>query len=326
MRRFGRLLGRGVIFLFLTFLVLWVALPSDPVDREISFDTNNLPVDLDAWLKHAEQQFPDILPGAAKRIVWSGEAGMKTPLAVVYLHGFSATAEEIRPVPDHVAKALGANLYFTRLAGHGRGGDALAGATAGDWVEDTAEAMAIGRRLGDQVVLIGTSTGATLTALAAADPALSKDLAGVVMVSPNFGLKSAAAAMLDLPLARYWGPLVAGAERSFVPANADHGRYWTTRYPTAALFPMAALVRHVRNLDFSAAKAPALVIYSPDDQVIDPARIPPVLDAWGGPVTQAQRKMDAGDDAYSHVIAGDILSPGQTAAVTALILEWARGL
>jgi pimeloyl-ACP methyl ester carboxylesterase len=326
MRRFGKVLGRGIVFLILAFLVFWAILPTDQVDREIALNDNALPDDLDAWLESNEQQFSDIIPGAAKRIVWAGQKGGKTPLAIVYLHGFSATAEEIRPVPDEVATALGANLYFTRLAGHGRGGAAMATATAGDWIEDTAEAMAIGRRLGEKVVLVGTSTGATLAALAATDPKLSQDLAGVVLISPNFGLRSAAAAILDLPLARYWGPLVAGAERSFVPANDDHARYWTTRYPTVALFPMAALVRHVRWLDFATAKVPALVIYAPKDQVIDPTLISPLFDRWGGPVKQHLREMAQGDDAYAHVIAGDILSPGQTDAVIALILDWAKGI
>ena len=84
---------------------------------------------------------------AAKRIVWAGAAGQKTPLAVIYVHGFSASAEEIRPVPDEVAKALGANLFYTRLAGHGRSGDAMAEPLAGDWIEDMAEAMAILQKL-----------------------------------------------------------------------------------------------------------------------------------------------------------------------------------
>ena len=36
--------------------------------------------------------------------------------------------------------------------------------------------------------------------------------------------------------------------------------------------------------------------------------------------------MQAGDDPYAHVIAGDILSPGQTAPVIALITAWAEQL
>ena len=47
---------------------------------------------------------------------------------------------------------------------------------------------------------------------------------------------------------------------------------------------------------------------------------------WGGPLQMEQRKMGPQDDTYSHVIAGRVLSPGQTAATVALILDWATSL
>lgn len=295
------------------------------VDLEISFDERQIGADIQSWLDLRELQISNIRPGAAKRIVWAGAVGAKTPLSVIYLHGFSATAEEIRPVPDLVAAGLGANLFYTRLTGHGLPGEDLAKASAGDWVEDLAEAMAIGRRLGDRVLILSTSTGGTLAALAAADPALSEGLAGVVMVSPNFGIRSAAAKILDLPFAHVWGPMVAGQTRSFEPRNAAHGAYWTTSYPTLALFPMAALVRHVVALDLAGAKAPLLVLYSQQDQVVDPVKTESVLQGWGGPRQMVQRVLGPGDDPYSHVIAGDVLSPGQTAETVQIILDWARG-
>lgn len=322
MRRIGGVLA----CLFLAIAAIWAFAPDEPVDRQITFDASALPDDLDGWLAAEEQQFSDIRPGTAKRIVWAGAKGEKTPLAVVYLHGFSASAEEIRPVPDAVAKALGANLFYTRLAGHGRTSAAMAEPVAGDWIEDMAEAMAIGRRLGKRVLILSTSTGGTLAALAAVDPDLREGLAGVVFVSPNFGLKGAAGVLLDLPLVRYWGPLVAGAEQGFTPKNAGQAAYWTTSYPTVALMPMAALVRVVRALDFGAVRAPALFIYTAADQVVDPERTAAVAAAWGGPKEVFMPVLGPGDDRYSHVIAGAIMSPGQTEAVVARITLWARGL
>ncbi|MGL6210522.1 MAG: alpha/beta hydrolase [Paracoccaceae bacterium] len=326
MRTIGKWVGRLVLSLFFLGAGVWFLAPKEPVDREIAFQDSSLGADLDVWLAEREAGYPDIVPGVAKRIFWAGETGVKTPLAVIYIHGFSATSEEIRPVPDEVAKALGANLFYTRLAGHGRGSAAMSEPVAGDWIEDMAEAMAVGRKLGDRVVLIGTSTGGTLIAIAATDPVLSKDLAGVVLVSPNFRLFSPAAALLDMPLARWWGPVVAGAERSFEPLNAGQAQYWTTSYQTSALFPMAAAARVSRELDYGAAKMPALFVWSNEDKVIDPTAIAPVVAAWGGPVTQDVRTMQAGDDPYAHVIAGDIMAPGQTEAVVAGILAWAKGL
>ncbi len=326
MRSFGKWLGRVFLVLILAAAALWAFGPRETLDRKVAFDPAAIPAGLDAWLAQREATFPDVRPGAGKEIVWAGAAGTKTPLAVVYLHGFSATKEEIRPVPDEVARALGANLFFARLAGHGRTGEALAAASAEDWLHDYAEAMEIGRRLGDRVIVIGTSTGGTLAAVGATDPTLSQGLAGVVLISPNFALNSAAAAILDLPFAPTWGPWVAGAERSYEPANEDHGRFWTTSYPTVAVFPMATLMRAARAQDWAAVTIPALFLVSPQDRVIDPAWALRVAGAWGGPAEVRKVTMGDGDDPYGHVLAGRILSPGKTVETVEAILAWARGL
>lgn len=322
MRLMGKWLAGLTVSLFLLFTGAWAIAPVEPVDREISFKTERLSDDLDEYLRVSEQKFSDIVPGTAKRIVWAGAVGAKTRLAVIYLHGFSASAEEIRPVPDQVAKALGANLYFVRLAGHGRGSAAMAEARAGDWIEDLAEAMAIGRRLGERVVLIATSTGGTLAAIGATDPQLSAGLAGIVMVSPNFGINSLAGSLLDMPFARRWVPLMVGETMSFTPANQGQADFWTTSYPTVALMPMAALVREARAMDFAPVATPLLVIYSMQDQVVDPEKTLAALARWGGGARYEPRQMGPGDDAFSHVIAGDILSKDQTGATVALILDW----
>ncbi len=318
----------AVVFIGL-FAVAYAASKDDPVERNLTFDEHVLPETLSrlpAWLSLKESHFPDIRPGDAKQIVWAGAPGVKTPLAVIYLHGFSAGPWEIRPVPDQVAKALGANLFFTRLTGHGRSGDAMTEATAGDWLHDTAEALAIGRRLGDRVLVIATSTGGTLAAVAATDPELARNMEGIVLISPNFGLRGGGGLLLEMPFVKIWGPGLVGRELGFDPVNKDNAAHWTTRYPTRAVFPMSALVNYARRQDYSGVRVPLLVLVSPQDRVVSPGRTRAVLSGWGGPVTLVERQMGPGDDAYAHVLAGDILSPNQTAPVVALITDWARGL
>jgi alpha-beta hydrolase superfamily lysophospholipase len=326
MRSLGKWLGRVLAFLILAIAAIWFLTPRETMNPALAFEASALPDDLDSWLATREGVFSDIVPGAEKEIIWVGAPGARTPLAIVYIHGFSATKHEIRPVPDNLARDLGANLYFTRLAGHGRTGEAMAQATPEDWMTDMAEALAIGRRLGDRVLLIGTSTGATLVTVALADPAGAADVAGAVLVSPNFRLASAAGIILDLPLARHWGPIVAGPVRGFEPANDGQAKWWTTRYPTAALFPMATLMRHARALDFTAMTVPVLILQSPDDRVVDATESARVAAAWGAPARLEAPALTAADDPHAHVIAGDILSPNQTAPLTALIADWARGL
>ncbi|PTX56462.1 esterase/lipase [Litoreibacter ponti] len=326
MRRFGRIMGRVLLVLVLVCLAIWTFVPREPVDTEISFDSSVLGDDLDAYLARTEAQFDDITEGVEKRVIWHGSPGTRTPLSIVYIHGFSATSEEIRPVPDRLAEELGANLFYARLKGHGRGGLAMAEPVAGDWIEDTAEALAIGRRIGEEVVVIATSTGGTVAAIAATNPALMERVKGIAMVSPNFRVRSPAAVILEWPMVRSWAALVAGAERSFAPINEDHGKYWTTLYPTTALIPMAAVVKYARELDYSEVSTPALFVFSDEDGVVSSETTRAVSTKWGGPVELAPRVMGEGDDPFHHVIAGDILSPGQTDETVALLKDWVEGL
>ena len=319
-------LARALFALALLLAAIWFLVPPEGIGPTLPFDQATIGPDPDAYLATAEAKVPGLTPGTEKRIVWAGAPGARTPLAVIYLHGFSATSEEIRPVPDQVAKALGANLFYTRLTGHGLTGEALAAATAAEWLRDLDEALAIGRRIGARTLLIGTSTGGTLATLAAANPTQAGQLAGLVLISPNFRLQPASAIILDLPGARLWGPWIAGATRSFAAQSDAHARYWTTRYPTLALFPMAALVRAARAINFGAVQTPALFLYSPQDQVVSHRETERVAAAWGGPAARIARIMGPKDDPFSHVIAGDILSPGQTAQTTSLIIEWAQDL
>ena len=327
MRSLGKWLGRIILVLVVVVAGLWFLAPRETMDATDRFDATALPEDIDAWLATREGVFIDVTPGAQKQIVWAGTKGAKTPIAVVYIHGFSATLEEVRPLPDDVAKALGANLFYTRLAGHGRPGTAMALATPEDWALDLDEALAIGHRLGDRVLLIGTSTGGTLATLAALDPARAVGLAGVVLISPNYALRDRLAqTILDAPFVRLWGPIVAGKDRSFPPANAEHARWWTTSYPTAALFPMATLMRHVRAMDPKLATTPALFITALQDRVVNPDTTAGIAAAWGARATVSHPTLTAKDDPWAHVIAGRVMSPDQTAPMVALILDWAKGL
>ncbi len=318
--------ARAAGALALLLLAVFVFGPREDVPDSAAFDAGQLDAGVDAYLARAESGVENLRPEAAKRVVWAGAPDTRTALSIVYLHGFSASAEEIRPVPDRVAQALGANLVFTRFTGHGRDGAALATATAADWMADTAEALALGRATGEGVIVIATSTGATFAALAAREPSMTQGVRGMVLISPNFGINNPLAPLLTWPAARHWLPALAGAERSFTPLNADHARHWTTRYPTTAVFPMAAAVRKAALADYGEVRLPVLFYYDDADQVVDARQADAVRATWGGPVTLARPPRGQGMDPFAHVVAGDILSPAGTDAATGAILAFIGGL
>jgi len=284
-----------------------------------------LPADLDAWLEAREAAVDErfgIVPGTGKRILWSEATGRKTDYAVVYLHGFSASRVEMAPVPELVARALGANLFETRLSGHGRQSERLAGIRAEDWLEDGVEALAVGRALGEKVVLIGTSTGATL-ALALAGHPLFDGVDTLVLVSPNLGLEDPAADWLTRP----YGPLLArvmiGEYREWQAVNDAQETYWTTRYPTAAVVEMMRLL-DVAEARVATARVPrALLVYSEKDRVVSTAKYQAGFEALPAGVKSRFEVVETSDPAF-HVLAGDVLSPGSTQPVAARIADFVR--
>lgn len=283
-----------------------------------------LPADLERYLADSEARYADITPGAEKTIVWAHPDKRQTDLAIIYLHGYSATRQETAPLSNQLARQLGANLFYTRLSGHGRGGAAMSSASANDWLQDSQEALQIGQRLGKQVLVIGTSTGATLATWLALQADTQQVLA-YIMVSPNFAPKDPAASVLTWPWARDFVPLLLGPEHQWQPRNAQQARYWSHRYPVQALLPMMALVKYVREQPLEQISAPLLAIYSPDDQVVSPAEIEHAFARIGSAHKQLIALKDTQDPSH-HVLAGDILSPNDTPRVQAAILAFLASL
>ncbi len=77
--------------------------PREPVEMPPPFDAGRLDSGVDSYLAAREARYDDIRPDSHKRVIWTGAPETRTPLAIVYLHGFSASSQEIRPVPDMVA-------------------------------------------------------------------------------------------------------------------------------------------------------------------------------------------------------------------------------
>lgn len=268
--------------------------------------------DVDAYLRRVEAAVPGIRPGSEKHVAWLDSATRApTPWSVVYVHGFTADRHEVEPLVTRLAQELGANAYFTRLTGHGRDGDAMAEATTTAWLHDTAEALAIGRAIGERVLLVGTSTGGTLATWAVSRPELATDVAGLVLLSPNFHPRDRMSRLLLWPWGGVLARLVVGSQRCFPTYNELHARHWTSCHATEALLPMMALTEHVRTSALDAIRTPTLVIYMQDDGVVDARETERAFERFGSDVKSLFRVEDPGDP-DRHVPAGDALSPGTT--------------
>jgi hypothetical protein len=89
---------------------------------------------------------------------------------------------------------------------------------------------------------------------------------------------------------------------------------------------LAALVKAVDDLDFTNMDKPALFYYSPQDQVVEAEKTAKFAKEWGGPKKSILAELRPSDDAFAHIIAGDIVSPGQTQTAIDQMLAWIRTL
>ncbi|MDX1500808.1 MAG: alpha/beta fold hydrolase [Thermoanaerobaculia bacterium] len=295
------------------------SLDETPLSPTPCFDR---PAQVEAYLARSESRFDDVTPGTGKTVIWADpERRERTPAAVVLLHGFSASRQEVAPLAERVAGRLGANLFATRLTGHGRTPEALGRATLREWLDDTREALAVGRAIGGRVAVVGVSHGATLALWASLGGAAEAPDAQV-LISPNLGPRDPRARFLTWPWAGWLVPRLLGRTHSFEPRNELQERYWTTSYPVEALFQVAAAEKLVRRRAKGGVELaiPTLVLYSPDDQVVDPARIRAFFEGSGAVL----EPVEGAEDPSRHLLAGDVLSPGTTDAMASRIARFLR--
>ena len=291
-----------------------------------NFNPNLIGSNIDQYLKEIEGQFLDIKEGVKKKVIWAGEINKKTPISIVYIHGFTASSEEVRPLPDKIADDLNANLFFTRLTGHGRNPTAMETCSIPNWMKDLHEAIEIGSRIGEKVILMSSSTGGTISVTSALDKEVSQKILGYIFMSPNFGINNKFANMISWPLSEYWLKLILGKNIKHNPRNDLNKKFWTMSYPTNALIPMGKLIKEVNKYDYSTVDKPALFYFSMEDKVVDPNKIKKFISNWGGKITTKIVRLSSKDDKFSHVLAGDIISPYQTEHAKLIMVNWIKNL
>jgi hypothetical protein len=130
--------GDHLFVCLLVFAVLSGPLfPFTPLPSDIAGAVTTAP-DIDSYLSQSEAAHAGVKPGLAKTVIWNDPAARhKTPLSLVYIHGFSASRKDIAPVIESMAGTLRANAFLTRLTAHGRVTPAeFATVIPQDWLND----------------------------------------------------------------------------------------------------------------------------------------------------------------------------------------------
>ncbi len=232
---------------------------------------------------------------------------------IVYLHGFLASQGEGLPLHRDIAKKFGCNLYLSRLAEQGLDTvDQMINLTADEYWESAKQALAIGLRLGKKVILIGTSTGASLALqLAAAYP---DSVAALILLSPNIAIHDPNAWVLN----NHWGLQIARkvAGSDYLSSPKDWGplfrQYWYPRSRLEGAVALEELLETTMNKEtFGKVRQPVGLFYyykdeAHQDTTVKVSAMLTMFDQLGTPSDQKYKQ--AFPDAGDHVICSPIRS------------------
>ncbi|MEN0048221.1 MAG: alpha/beta hydrolase [Bacteroidota bacterium] len=228
------------------------AFDSEPMKLEVKLE------EIEQYLANQEAKIPNIKPDNECEIIWA-DSIRKTEYAIVYLHGYSASKGEGEPIHRDMAKKYACNLYLPRLFQHGLDDDdAFVKLTPKGLVESAKEAIAVGKLLGEKVILMSTSTGSTLSIyLAANDPKIHS----LVMMAPNIELADPTSHMVNNPWGKQIIRTIVGSDYRTWEASEEAQQYWTTKNRIEGIIALRELMdRTMKEETFKKINIPVRIL------------------------------------------------------------------
>jgi pimeloyl-ACP methyl ester carboxylesterase len=257
------------------------------------------------------EQKQAIKPNNEARIIWANDSlKQKTEYSVVYLHGFSASQQEGAPIHTEFAKRYGCNLYLARLYGHGLNtAEPLLDLKPENYLESANQAIAIGKQLGEKVIIMSTSTGGTQAMFIASE---HPEIAALILYSPNIKLYDPSAFILTKPWGLQLARMVMGSKYREREDNDSIKKYWYSKYRLEGVISMQSLLEEIMTEEvFSNIKQPVFLAYyykdeENQDNTVSVTRMLEMYDELG--TAENQKRKVAFPEAASHVIASSLTS------------------
>ncbi|MEZ4903887.1 MAG: alpha/beta hydrolase [Spirosomataceae bacterium] len=267
-------------------------------------------VQLEKDIQTAEAKF-NLKPDNEARIVWADTSKKeKTKYSIVYIHGFGASWAEGDPIHRRLAQKYGCNLYLARMYDAGvKDPNAFEKLTPQNFLAGAKYALAVGKALGDSVIVIGCSAGGLLSTYLASE---YPDIKALVLYSPCFAIYNNALAPATGP----WGQQILhqlmDTHINITHYTPDRANYWLTRYHTNGLMTLQKTMDIVVKLEtFAKIKMPVFLgyYYKDDDNQDKVVSVEAMLNAFDELATPANQKVKVAlPNTGDHVIASHFTS------------------
>lgn len=234
-------------------------------DGSYTYTPADLPETFDEYYKEKLRLSKElnVRPGNEEKLVRYKD---KTDIAILYIHGYSASRAEGEYVIDRIAETFKANTYYLRLPGHGTNVEDHAAAEGKEHLDEALTALKMMQLLGDRVIVTGTSMGGVIgTYLAAEYPEL---IDALILSAPAYQfaqIMPRAAAFY--PLFKVITTFMERAPEKIVPEGHDWPLYWYTNQYLKALrqlYQLQAIA--AREEIFRKVEQPVLLQYYYKDE------------------------------------------------------------
>lgn len=277
---------------FIGIFLVWIGIAIFPILSVEKLPNNfprvsSIPEDIDAYLEKKESEVSDIYPYAEKTVLWNNSNKNRTKYSIVFIHGFTTTGYQSKEFLNKLSLELDANLFMTRLSGHGVPYEGTKQMQIDKIMYDVSEAINIGEKIGENVILVGHSLGGALSMLAADDEVLSKKIDTLVLFAPgNSGFSSFAftntliSSLVDRTGSLCW--LIDCDPRSFMelPDDEKWENYFATDFDTNIFYQIARIPFATDSISYETISTSALVFYDENDRLVNASKLKSNFKKW----------------------------------------------
>jgi esterase/lipase len=215
------------------------------------------------------------------------------------------------PLHREVAKKFGANLLLARVAGHGvpDSDSTYANVTADDYYQSVENYYAIAKKLGDEVVVLGTSFGGAMSLVLVAN---HPEIKALMLYGPCIAIKDPNATLLDNPWGLQMARLITGSDYRDIPVMAPgHAENWSLHYRLEGVVAIQNFLTNAMNKEvFEKVKMPVFLGYyykdeEHQDNVVSVDAMKVMFEQLGTPASL--KKSEAFPNSGNHVITSNLL-------------------